>query len=446
MSMALKKLIEEIRFREENPAPHLLPGIFLVSSLFVISSIIFVVITEGEEALGKVWYSNLAMLYIGYILASAYSSYRLLKNTHRHLVDSGIVSYAKAREINDLEAIRKLYIGGLLRRDIPSSLTGFILGIVSAGLSYPVILYIVEKNLRRHIVGEEKTFLGSTSIRVIGVENLLIDLAATLLTFGAYMIYWPYRVIKVYNTHINTMHKGEVKPRRVMEGVIEEYTQPPTYPEPLTSSPILILGLTLIGIGVTGLTGAMGLMVHLPVAVAIGLLLALQSYKWRNTGLAVQVFGILSYIYIFSILISIAGYLGSPGYLGFYETTRETVSRLISRNYWVLVRSIYVNNLAIALLELVPVIGLIYLGIGVGNASIFIGVSAALTRHGGLTVLSLYLSPHTFLEFLAYAVMASASTRIIVWRGWKNFVLILVGLGILLLAAMVESLLVILFR
>ncbi len=440
MSTSLERLVKETRFEKEITSPHLLPGFFLVISLAAISASVFTVLMEGEEALTRSWYSSLILLYIGYVVASSYSIYRLLKRLHRHLIDSGITSYLLARQKHDLDAIKKLYMGGLLRREIPSPITGFILGIVSFGLAYPLLLYIVEKNLRRHIYGEEKTFLGKSSVKTIGVEHLLLDIAATLLTFGVYMMYWCWRVVKTYNTHISNMHEKE-KPL-VELGEVVQYGMKP-YPEPLTSSPVLILGLYLIGVGVVGILGTLGLKTHLVLAIATGLLIGYISYTNRFKPVVKHVFKLLGYIYLFLVLISIAGLLASPGYMDFYESTKQQVSRVLSRDFWVLTRNIFTNNLAISLMELIPIIGLIYLGIGLGNAAVFIGIATATSLvRGEPPPLLVYVSPHTFLELLAYAIMASASTRMLRGDGLKNILLITTGIAILFLAAMVESLII----
>ncbi len=436
----LEKLVEKIRFYPERLTPHLLPGLFLGVGLLAISSLVYSLLMTGTGG-STTWYTPLVGFYVVYILASSISSYRLLKHAHRHLVDSGIVSYLKAKELGDKDAIIKLYRGGLLKKDLPSPITGLVLVIASLGIAYPVILYIVEKNLREHIIGEEKTFLYvEPGIRRIGVENLLVDLAATLLTLGFYMVYWSWRIVRVYNDHVLRMH---VYPK------LEKVKAPAPVGDVVYSSPVFIItGSLLVGTGLTGFLGITGFKTHILLSLGFGLLIAYYSVKYSRKGLSKHIFGLLGIIYLFFALGSIAGFLAYPGYIDYVNNVQGSLKHLLSQDLYVLARNIYVNNLVIASAETVPVIGLIYLGIGLGSASIYFGAFTAqsILVHSDPSPLLLFIMPHTFLELLAYALMATASTRLIMDREKKGIVLAGIGLLVLLLAAFVEAYTIVLSR
>ncbi len=434
LSEGLEQLLSALEFRRERIVPHVLPGVFLGMSLFVISSIIFTVAFSGLENLEELWYYNLVSLYIVYIMAAAYSSYRFLKTTHRHLVDSGLYSYVAARRLGDLDAIKKLYRGGLAKKELPSPITGLILSIFSLGLAYPIILYVCEKNLRDHIYGEEKTFLGRAGTSRISAEHLFIDLAATFLTLGFYLIYWGFRVVSIYNRHISRMHGGTV-------AIAEQpYTEPVV--ETVERSPIfIIVGSLIMGLGITGFLGAMGIKAHLFYAVGIGLLVTYYSIRFSKKSIVGHVFSLLGIIYLFFALGTLLGLIVTPGYVDFLHSIQEQLDRIRTNDLVTLTRNIFFNNLVIALAEVVPLIGPIMLGIGLSNSSIFVGVylGESLATSGDPSVLFLFIMPHTFLELLAYAVMAAASIRLVRDRESRGMMLVAVGILVLLLAAFVES-------
>lgn len=93
VSNGLEKLVRSFEFRKETFIPHIFPGIMLIISLPAYVSLIYSIMFHGVQEAASSWYTSLAALYVGYILASAISIYRLLKITHTHLVNSGITSY-----------------------------------------------------------------------------------------------------------------------------------------------------------------------------------------------------------------------------------------------------------------------------------------------------------------------------------------------------------------
>jgi uncharacterized membrane protein SpoIIM required for sporulation len=434
----LERLTREVRFARERIIVHILPGIFLSVSAFAIASLTYSILETGGLNPGNFWIARLASLYIGYILASAYSAYRLFSILSRHLVDSGLVSYRAARDRGDKDAILILYRGGILKKNLPSPTTALILTLGTLGIAYPFLLYVYEKNLREHAYGEEKIFLGEPGVNRTSVEHFLIDIAATLLTLGLYMVYWGYRAPTVYNRHIGRMHSSGSGP------VITQ-----TYTPRTIESPVFILtGSLLVGVGLTGFLGAFGVKVNLLLGLGMGFAAAYASLRLRWRSVAAHVFGLLGLIYLFFALGSIAGFIGAPGYIDFIQNTQQQMQEIMSSDPLVLARNIYFNNLVIAGVESVPIMGLILLGIGVSNASIFYGafLNQSILLHGNPSPLLLFIMPHTFLELLSYAIMAAGSIRLAYDRERKAAILLIAGIITLLIAAFVESYTIVLSR
>lgn len=432
----LVKLVNSFKFKRENYIPHIIPGIMLIISLPTYASLIYNILLHGDQDTINYWYASLAAVYFGYVLSSSISAYRLLKITHNHLVNSGITSYYWLKKLDDYDSIIKLYRSSIMRRDLPSPLTGLIVTLLSAGIAYPVILYMVDKIMRDHYYGEEEKFLNAHLTSRINVEHGLMYIAATMLTIGLYLIIWDYMVVKNYNKHIKLIHGNHPElPSSMMTRIYGEYTN---------ELPILAVALTFIGAGIYGLLSMFGFPCHLSGAVGYGLLIAGVAAYYRDKGIISQIGKVYVFIYLSFILFAIVGYSGVPAYYRAYEEITEELSQLRTDDLFVLTRNIFVNNLAISLVSVTPFIGPLYLGIGLGNAGLYYGVviNLALSR-GNPTVLLLPIMPHTILEFLAYAFFASLSMRIFKEKESKIAVYFLLSVLILLTAALVESLTII---
>ncbi len=444
----LEQLIYSFRFSKEPVLPYILPGIFLAVSLPSMIALVFHSIFYNIEESFFLWYRSLAALYLGYVLAASYTGYRLYSVVRKHLVDSAITTYYWLKKKGDIESVKKLYLGGLMRRTLAAPATVFAVVFLSGGLAYPLFLYIVEERLREHAYGEEKKLLGRHVTRRIGVENALIDFAATLLTLGAYLSFWGYRIAYIYNRHVDLVHKRHPLPPTPLN-VEEERETPVTSEDEERDKGInlAIIGLLFLGIGVYGFLGYMGLPCYFPALLGYGSLIAAVALLYRKRRFVTQVFYTYLMVYCVFISFTLIGLIGANAYIDLYSKTQEEISGLLSNDFFVLARNIFVNNMAISAISLVPVIGPFYIGIGLGNAGLFYGVLLYNSFiKGDISPIVLPILPHSIIELLAYSVFVSASTRILVDETRGAIEKILLGIVILLLAAIVESLTIILSR
>ncbi len=429
----LDELVSSFRFVTENGFLYILPGLFLTISLPIYVSTTITIISNGSLP----WYSSFSLLTIGYVLIAGYLGYRLDKLLIQHLIDSGITSYYWLKKSEQIESIKALYRSGFIKRNLPSPLTALILSIFTMGLAYPILLYIFEKNLRDHCHGEEKLFLGNSFTKRIDAGQALIDIAATILTIGIYLIYWNLRIVKTYNRHIKFIHGRHPNPP--ITGRRIEYEEfPPT--------PVFAFGLALLGAGIYGLLGLYGLTPHYAAFFGYGLLLGAVSYSYSRKNIFSQI-GV-TYLYVYIVLVSmiITGFIGAPGYYDIGEMVEKQVKTTISNDLIILTRNIFFNNLGISIASISPLFGSVLMGIGIGNSGIYLGVKlASLPPLQASAILIILVFPHTLLELLAYACFISLSTRIIHGDRREVLSIFLLGLTILFIAALVEAFTYVLF-
>lgn len=108
-----------------------------------------------------------------------------------------------------------------------------------------------------------------------------------------------------------------------------------------------------------------------------------------------------------------------------YQQVNQTDNVLNEQGAFALTSLIFGNNLLICLLMFVPLIGpLLGLVILFGTGTNIAGLALATNIPTGLYLFVLLITPHTWLEFVAYAVAMSASVwlfmRIIQGRGWQE--------------------------
>ncbi|MEM4880467.1 MAG: stage II sporulation protein M, partial [Desulfurococcaceae archaeon] len=101
---------------------------------------------------------------------------------------------------------------------------------------------------------------------------------------------------------------------------------------------------------------------------------------------------------------------------------------------------IFINNAVVSLPAIIPYVGLIPLTTGILNAGLIIGLEAmrrCVNTACVLGLMTILIYPHTVLELLAYAVIASSISK---WGKWREFSkLLIIGLIVLLIAALVET-------
>lgn len=434
-------LIKNISFRKEPVFLYTIPGIFLSISLFAIVitlSIIFINILTGGDLSEVVQqiahYSRFMLLYIGYVLLSAIVSYRYCTLVTKHLVDSGLTSYYWLREINDYDSIKILYATGLVRRNIPSPLTVLVLSIITGGLAYPFILYVLEKNLRKHCIGEESKFLNKKLTEDIDASNLLVDIILTIVTLGLYMVYLSSRLIRQFNKHIETIHSNH--PHKPL--VVKSY-EAAGYFQYLVKSPVFLTSVLLLTTSLISTLQLLGVSMYFILPIVSGLYVFTISIIYSRSSFTIQVLYTLLAIYL---SFTLAAAVGFTGFFMYYEILSyfKSIIEGIGRDPFHQLSYIFSNNLVISLLSLVPYLGSVYIGSGLCNAGLIYGVILAdsVLLRGNYTPLLLFIQPHAFLELLAYSLFVSLSTR--VFRiNTSSFIRILVAsIATLFAAAVVE--------
>jgi len=437
----LYSLISSIKFDKENIVPHLLPAIFLSISLPFIAAtfyyaIISVEIGSSSSARNPPWYLAYSNLYIAYVLSSSYSIYRLSRSTIKHIIDSGLTSYYWLKTREDPDTLKTLYSSGGFRKNLPSPVTSLLITLFTGGLAYPVLLYVFEKNIRDHCRVEEEKFLGKAFSSSIDVSTGILDIAATILTMGVFMIYWIHRLWKTYNRHIKLIHGNHPNPPSI--NIVVDV-------ESLPETPILAFGIGLFGAGLYGLISLYGLPCYYPSILGYGLILAFFSTSSLKEPMLLHIIKSYISIYIVFIFTTIIGFVGAPTYYEYGEYI-SSIQRSVPKGLWNLTWYIFSNNLLISLLSIQPLYGPLYMGIGSGNAGLIYGVIIALKPELRAASLILPFMPHTLLEFLAYAFFITLSARIVKGKVDEILVLIIMGILVLFLAAYVEAFSILLSR
>jgi len=432
----LDKLVESISFSREQLLLYTLPGLFLILSLPQLAAVLYYAMTGNMEAANKfltTWYSRLAVLYTGYIILSSYLSYRLTKLSVKHLVDSGIVSYYWFKQRGDEEAVKALYRSGLMRRELPSPVTALIITLLTGGLAYLAVLYIVEKNLRDHCYGEEASFIGVASTNRIDPTHLLLDIAATLLTLGLYLSIWSARVVRVYNKHLALVHGKHPNPPEPR----------PVSGDVATTAPILLLGIALLHAAVAGALGAIKLPLHAVTIIGYSSMLAGFMLKLRDKPLLLQVAATLVLVYFTMLLTTAVGFMATPAYTELTRVFRRLDEIFKDKSFWDKAAFIFANNYALALASLTPFIGPILLGWGMGQAAVYIGVATTISiARGWEPAVIIYALPYAVLELLGYSIFLALSTRITGMKPSRALAVLAAGTLILFLAALEEARLV----
>ncbi len=432
----LEKLVMGFRFKHEHTYLYILPGLFLVLGIMGFAPLIYYVyFTQEIEAITDYllqWYSRLVVFVPGYVLLVSYLAYRLDKLVMNHLIDSGITSYYWMKKKQDIESIKLIYRGGFHRKNLPSPITALVLTLVTGGLAFFAVLYVVEKTLRDHCYGEEHSFLGKTFTSRIDASQLLIDIAATMLTLGLYMSFWCYRIVKTYNKHIDTIHSKHPEPPEPTK----EYM-----PELLPETPILAVGFSLLGAGLYGLLGLHGIPLYPAAIIGYSGLVAGMALKYSRGSFALQVLKVLGFIYLAMISVTLIGFIGAPAYIGSVKSFESVTEALTNKDFYTILSYIFVNNCGMSIAFMTPYLGPMYLGVGMSNAAFVIGVLTAVNLSENKTFPPIvYIMPHGILELTGYAIFVSLSTRIR-YLGFKDFIKILiVGVIVLFIAALVETL------
>lgn len=442
----LSKLVNELEFRRENTFLYVIPGFLLPIAFILLLYIHYTALeslTEGKVGFieGRILSFSVLML-IGYVASSSYLSYRLTKLISQHLYYSGIFSYYHARLNDDYEAIKSLFRSSLYRRSIPAPSTSLVINALTLGAFYPILLHVIESNLRKHVRGEEILFNKSSRVAEIDVKDLLLNIVALVFTLGLFLSYWGFRIINLYNNHVSQMHS--VKPF-------------PTPAEAVTGGiggeNILIkaIGLLYVGIGISIILGYLDIPTYPILTIGSSLLVPLIPLCLRKASIRKQI--ILSTLLIYLILYSssIVGILnieatGRVAYWLMDEFTRMRDEFGLRVEPYLIY--IFLNNYALSVASSASPINTLLMGYSISNTGAILGGLTFISiMEGGLgyglsTILIGFL-PHSVLELFAYAIFVTLAVNMdkLGWR--RSLSLFLIATAILLAAALVESLAII---
>jgi hypothetical protein len=439
----LEAVIKSIKFRKMSVASLIIPGLFATVSLALITTGLRGLINilavspsplDVEASPEFILWSQVLMwgvvLYLAYLLASTIVVYSALGRIREHIYNSALTTYYYTRGEDYVGSL--YYLKDMLNRsNLPSPVTGLLITILTGGLAYPVILCFAEKATRTHASLEEEAFFKKASTRPYKGPAIAADIALAMLTLGAYTAYMGCRLARIFNKHVNAIHSKHPEP---------PITSPQITPEPgawLTTSSVVAI--ILISSAVCTLLAYLGFY-YFP-QLAFGLLLsALVSRRAERHVLSNIGAG---YLLLVVLLVCgfIAGYLGHSLYEDLYSDTsslNKIISYLDTRG---LVLFIFTNNVAISLSSTIPYIGGVFLAQGTYNAGLVLGVISALRGIHPAEALAVIIYPHAIPELVGYSILLSASSR---FNRLREFTaIVLVGLVVLLAAAIIETTLII---
>ncbi|RLG82856.1 MAG: hypothetical protein DRO40_06485 [Thermoprotei archaeon] len=362
---------------------------------------------------------SLSMAFISfgavYVVSSAIASYMMYSALHDHIFYSVTETILELSEKEELK-IKYILNPEYTRSKLPSPITALILTLFTGGIAFPVMIYLFEKRIRSHDAVESK-IKGLRSYSQIDIGNFLLDLILLVVTLGLWLGVWIWRAITIYNRHIKSKH--------LLSG-IEEIPS-------LTPRPMLIIPLILLSMSILVFLSIMNIPVIPLPQLFMAFLMAYTAYVFRRKKLVYQVAALIVLQY------TILGTIGLVGFFAynFYSpllTAFERLSESLSRDFLSLILTIFQNNIRITIFGLIPFIGPLIAGYAIGNTAFLFG----LIVYEKPPALSLFLMPHTFLEFLSYSLSVAIATRIPI-EGRRLLPYALISIAILFIGAIVES-------
>lgn len=450
----LKSLIESFEFNKMNYVPLILPSIFLFISMVLISyglgqTLKLLGDTLGEDMslnafLGSQMLQWGIISFLGFTIATMIASYYVLENTRKHIYESSVTTYyfkggSTAEGI--IQYLRSIYA----RASLPAPVTGLLLSFLTSGLSYLVVLYIVEKTIREHAILEENTLLESRVTSKYSLISFIIDLVLLFLTMGIYLAYMGYRLGKIYNKHVELIHsnhplppskKPEVNVSRDFPGDLFRENKPTT----------ILISLLLVGIALNIILcyfGFYSILIYVP---SYGLILGTIMTSIRNTSSTRNFLLMLCLIYILILGSMLTGLLAHDTFSYIAKSFQKQVEEVgIGRDPWFTARYIFTNNLLISLPAIIPYIGGLLIGYGVTNAGLLIGVIIGAGLRNLFEGLLTLVYPHSLLELSAYSILIMSS-KYLFSNTRKFLIYTIIGILVLFLAALVEALTIVLLR
>lgn len=444
----LKTYVYGLKFEEISYLPIAIPFILLLLSTVFLSigipSLLETYLRSGigevtSESMLRTLFFNWGLVLLGgHTIASAFSSYYLLRKLFKHIYDSAVTTYYLTGR-SSLESLANVLDYEFKKHTLPAPTTGLLLSILTAGIAYPVLLLICESALRDHALIEEKTLLKTQITSTRREIDIALDIVLLLVTLGAYGLYIALRYMRVYNKHYELIHSSHPNPpSQLTQGNTFIETTPSTYSLLLTN--VIITPLATIIYSILGLTP----LFFIPLS--FGIILGASVFTMGRKGAGKAVLTAFTLLYVVLISGFITGLLQSGSFSNYFESIERNLSRYAGMEDPLLqILVIYLNNFSIAISAVIPIIGQYYLASGVYNAGLVLGYVLSTNTGRMLDVLRLLLLPHTLMEILAYSIIASSSTYLL--SNQRVFTkLLLLGLIVLFLAALVEEATILLLK
>jgi len=444
----LKTYVYGLKFERISYLPIAIPFILLLASTVFLSigipSLLETYLRSGmgevtSESMLKTLFFNWGLVLLGgYTIASAFSSYYLLRKLFKHIYDSAVTTYYLTGR-SSLESLVNILDYEFKKHTLPAPTTGLLLSILTTGIAYPVLLLICESALRDHALNEEKTLLKTQITSTRREVDIAVDIVLLLVTLGAYGLYIALRYMRVYNKHYELIHSSHPNPpSQLTQGNTFIETTPSTYSLLLTT--VIITPLATIIYSILGLTP----LFFIPLS--FGIILGASVFTMGKKGAGKTVLTAFTLLYVVLISGFITGLLQSGSFSNYFESIERNLSRYAGMEDPLLqILVIYLNNFSIAISAVIPIIGQYYLASGVYNAGLVLGYVLSTNTGRSLDVLRLLLLPHTLMEILAYSIIASSSTYLL--SNQRVFTkLLLLGLIVLFLAALVEEATILLLK
>jgi len=421
----LESLVRSFKFDKISPFIHVLPGIFITGFIL---SVLLMLVEALSLNLTLFTSSIVSSFLIASLLSSSVSTYILLDKVINHLYTSGVTTYYFLGG-GSFNASLYYLKNRLSKAKIPSPATGLVLSFVTGGFSYPIIISLVEKTLRDHMIDEEEALLGKKLTPYFFTERIIVEIALVFLTLGTYLIYQSFRVVKTYNSHIERVHSTHPNPPPRIEYEITAY-------EPARPL-VFFIGLLLSFSSLHAVLGYLGLPSIFLMNFGIGLAWSFVNQKLRNNSISRILLVNAGLIYLMIMLSMMIGVAGYRTYSLIFRESLEGISSLQDLPVLSLSGAIFLNNMGIALASITPYLGTIPMSIGVNNAGLVIGsLTPEKLTIGDYSPLLLLIMPHAILELVSYSFFV---TFAFTWRRPNSWRLVILGLLILALAALVEA-------
>lgn len=444
----LRPLIESFEFNKLSYIPLILPSIFLFISMTFISYGLGQALKSlgglVEESIPLNTLMGSQMLQwgiislVGFTLATMITSYYILEKARKHIYESSITTYyfkGPSTFEGSIQYLKSIYA----RTSLPAPITGLLLSFLTSGLSYPVLLYIVEKTIREHAVSEENILLENRFTKKHGVINFIVDLILMLLTLGIYLAYMGYRLGRVYNKHVELVHSSHPQPPSKQP---EAYASKERfYSKSKNDKPLVMLAsLLILGILLNVVLCYFGLYSVLFYVPSYGLILSAITITRRNTSSIKDFLSILCLIYTLIFGSMLVGLLSHETFSYVARSFQKQVEEIgIGDDLWFTVKYIFTNNLLISLPAIIPYIGGLLIGYGITNAGLLMGVIIGIGFRGFIEGLLVLIYPHALLELSAYSILLMSSKYM--FSDMNRFIkYVFLGVLVLLLAAFVEAL------